>query len=367
VTFPMPRFPILLLLAIGAGPGAVADVNTGAAVSIDDGMFLIDGVPTFEGRYWNGNRIEGLLLNARLVQGIFDDANPETRELFRYPDTGEWDPDRNTDEFVAAMPVWADYGLNSFTLNMQGGSPTGYGNRQWQNSAYTRSGEPKPAYLDRLTRILDKARKLRMVVILGYFYFGQDQNLEGEDAVIAATDAITAWLLDGGYRNVLVEIDNECDVHAYDHEILKCTRVHELISRVRETRRGTRKLLVGTSFGGGTIPASNVVQVSDFILLHGNGVDDPAKIREMVASTRDLPAYSGQPILFNEDDHYRFAEETNNYRSAIESYAGWGFFDFRRDDETDIRVGFQSVPVDWGVNHARKRAFFEYTREISGQ
>jgi hypothetical protein len=32
-----------------------------------------------------------------------------------------------------------------------------------------------------------------------------------------------------GYTNVLLEIDNECDVRAYDHEILKQARVHELI------------------------------------------------------------------------------------------------------------------------------------------
>lgn len=352
------------------GPASLAALRRSRAaptVSIDDGRFLVDGVPTYQGRYWKGNRVEGLLLNARLVQGIFDDANPETRDLFRYPDTGDWNPDRNTGEFVAAMPVWASYGLNSFTLNMQGGSPTGYGNRNWQNLAYTAAGEPNPAYLSRLTRILDKAAELRMIVILGYFYFGQDQNLEDEHAVIAATDAMTAWLLDSGYRNVIVEVDNECDVHAYDHEILTCSRVDELISRVRQAGRDGRRLLVGTSFGGGAIPTENVVAASDFILLHGNGVDDPATIREMVARTRSLPAYSGQPIVFNEDDHYDFANESNNYKAAIESYAGWGYFDYRRSGETDVRIGFQSVPVDWGVNHARKREFFEYTKEIAGR
>jgi hypothetical protein len=37
-------------------------------------------------------------------QGIFDDLNPETRARWAYPDTKKWDPDRNTREFVAAMP-----------------------------------------------------------------------------------------------------------------------------------------------------------------------------------------------------------------------------------------------------------------------
>ena len=50
------------------------------SVSILDTKFLINGRPTYEGRTWNGHSIEGLLFNARLVQGIFDDLNPETRE-----------------------------------------------------------------------------------------------------------------------------------------------------------------------------------------------------------------------------------------------------------------------------------------------
>jgi len=47
--------------------------------------------------------------------------------------------------------------------------------RAWSSSAFTSSGDLKPTYMQRLTRILDKAQELGMVVILGYFYFGQDQ------------------------------------------------------------------------------------------------------------------------------------------------------------------------------------------------
>jgi len=74
-------------------------------VSVQSDAFHINGRPTYAGRTWRGMKIEGLLLNSRMVQGIFDDANPETRPLWSYPD-GPWDPDRNTREFVEAMPVW---------------------------------------------------------------------------------------------------------------------------------------------------------------------------------------------------------------------------------------------------------------------
>ena len=49
-------------------------------VSIEGDRIFINGQPTYAGRTWCGNRIEGLLLNWRMVQGIFDDLNPEDGE-----------------------------------------------------------------------------------------------------------------------------------------------------------------------------------------------------------------------------------------------------------------------------------------------
>ena len=76
-------------------------------ISISGDAFFIDGVITYPGVSYQGRRIEGLLLNTRMVQGIFDDLNPETRHLWAYPDGSEWDANRNTAEFIAAMPAWA--------------------------------------------------------------------------------------------------------------------------------------------------------------------------------------------------------------------------------------------------------------------
>jgi len=74
------------------------------AVSIKGDQFYINGEPTYKGRIWNGKKIEGLLMNSRMVQGIFDDLNAETVSRWAYSDTKKWDPERNTREFVAAMP-----------------------------------------------------------------------------------------------------------------------------------------------------------------------------------------------------------------------------------------------------------------------
>src|SRR5207249_2553063 len=137
-----------------------------------------------------------------------------------------------------------------------------------------------------------------------------------EAAVLRGTDQATGWLLAGGYMNVLVEVNNECDVQRYEHEILQPARVHELIERVRRASEGT--LLVGTSYGGGSIPRENVVRASDFLLLHGNGVSDPDRITQMVIRTRSVPGYRPVPILFNEDDHFDFDQPVNHMMKAIE-------------------------------------------------
>jgi hypothetical protein len=59
-------------------------------IAIQGADFLINGRPTYEGRTYDAMRIAGLLLNCRMVQGIFDDLNPETRPVWNYPD-GPWD------------------------------------------------------------------------------------------------------------------------------------------------------------------------------------------------------------------------------------------------------------------------------------
>jgi hypothetical protein len=213
--------------------------------------------------------------------------------------------------------------------------------------------------------VLDKADELGMVVILGYFYFGQDERAKDEKAVIKAVDNATRWLLDAGYTNVLVEVNNECNVKKYDHEILMPDRVHELIDRVRKIEKGGRRLLVGTSYGGGAVPKENVVHASDFLLMHGNGVKDPARISEMVRQARAVPGYRPMPILFNEDDHFDFDKPTNNFVSALGEYAGWGYFDFRFPGE-GFDDGYQSVPVNWGISSERKKGLFKLLAEVTG-
>jgi len=305
-------------------------------------------------------RIEGLLLNSRMVQGIFDDLNPDTRSRWAYPDTGRWDPERNTAEFCAAMAQWRAHGLLAFTLNLQGGSPEGYSSGQpWHNSALEADGRLRAEYLVRLERVLETADTLGMAVILGLFYFGQDHRLKNEAAVIRAVDETVSWILDRDYANVLIEIANECDVPRYTHAILTPPREHELIDHAQRITRNGKRLLVSTSYRGRSLPGEAVVRSADFLLLHGNGESNPHRIRHLVRMTRRVPGYTPKPILFNEDDHFDFEQPDCNFLAALGEYASWGYFDPYAD-------GFQSPPVNWGLNTERKRAFFGKVRDASG-
>jgi hypothetical protein len=333
-------------------------------IAIDGDRFLINGKPTYAGRTYKGMKIEGLLMNSRVVQGVFDDRNPETRKKWAYPDTGKWDAERNTREFLAAMPEWRRHGLLSFTINLQGGSPEGYSKAQpWDTSGIAPDGSPRPDYLKRLARILDRASQLGMIPIVGIFYFGQDQRVTDEAAVKRAVEKTVQWILDRGYRHVLLEVNNECNVRAYDHDILKPPRIHELIEMAKGITKGGRRLLVGTSYGGNAIPLPNVVRTSDFLLLHGNGVKDPKRISQMVVETRQVEGYRTMPILFNEDDHFDFDKPENNMLAAVKMYASWGYFD---PGASDYKDGYQCPPVNWGINSDRKKAFFALLKEVTG-
>ena len=382
-------------------------------VAIRDDGFLINGEPTYKGRSFNGRKVEGLLMNIRVVQGIFDDKNPETAGRWVYPDTKTWDPDRNTREFIAAMPEWRQNGVLAFTICLQGGSPGGGGRGGagrggaapagdaraggppaggdaraggaaqatadpatagrgrgpagpvLENTAISPDGSLRPDYMARLERILDRADELGMVAIVSYFYFGQDQRLQDEAAVKRAVQNVTNWLLDRDYRNVLVEVNNECGL-SYDHEILNPQRVHELIELVKGTTRSGRRLLAATSWPGPTAksfrevpdtPAtSNVLQVSDFALIHGNGANID-RLTRMIRATRGLPGYRTMPVVINEDPNFNFDQPENNLLTSVYDYVSWGYYD---------QSGFQSPPVNWGINTETKRQFFQMVKTITG-
>eukprot|EP01084_Bolivina_argentea_P125004 221509_1 len=141
------------------------------ALTIKKTNFYINGTITYSDCSDWTHTTKGLLLNSRMIQGVFDDANSSTQHYWDYPDSKEWDATRNTNEFIGNMSLWKSYGLLSFTVGLQGGGPgEGYPNPQpWIVSAFDfKTGDLNNNYTARLDKILQKADDLSMVPIVQF-------------------------------------------------------------------------------------------------------------------------------------------------------------------------------------------------------
>lgn len=331
-------------------------------LAISGENFLINGTPTHAGRNFRGRSIEGRLFISRMANATVDDRNAATIGAWSYAD-GPWSAERNVTEFIAALPGYRRSGLDAVAINLQGGSPQGYSWHQpWQLSGFAPDGTPYPGTFERAARVIRAANALGMVVNLGLFYGWATQAMAGEAAILRAAGTALDWLAGLGAGNVLLEIGNEIDNRSFVHPVLQPGRCAELFALARARCPG---VAVSTSFNGGVVPPDHLLAVSDYVLLHGNNVETPAGIRAQVAATRASAAYRGQPILYNEDDHFDFDQPDNNFVAAVESGAGWGFFDYRRIRER-FEDGYQSLPVDWGITGTRKRGFFTLLAEMTG-
>jgi hypothetical protein len=343
--------------------------KTQTVVSIEGGKFLINGTPTHAGRFWNDKAIEGLLFNSRMANAMSDDENPQTKGIWAYLD-GPFSAERNVSEFIAALPSYKAHGLDAVGINMQGGSPQGYSWVQpWTITGFEADGTPKTAWLDRLDRIVTACDELGMVVILGLFYWKQTRVFSDEAAVCNAVTKTVDWLAQRGARNVLIEIGNEVDLTFYQKNI-EAARCHELIALAQAHSRGkfetpSGRLMVSTSLAFPKPVPDKIMEVADFLLIHGNGTHHPDSVRLQILRNKLSKAYRGQPIVSNEDDHYDFDKPDNNFFAAIGEGVSWGFFDYRMNRE-GYAEGFQSLPVDWSISTNRKKGFFNLLKNVTG-
>lgn len=357
-------------------------------ISIHGADFSINGQPTYKGRMFEGHRVEGMLFNVRAVQALFDDANPETRPYWAYPDTDTWDPERNVAEFCAALAAWAAHGILAVTVNLQGGGPLYVPEiyRSYDNNGFTPQGALKPAYAARLERVLARADELGMVVIVGMFYWMMLLRMQDEAAIWRAAHETCEFLLGTGRRNILVEIANEIDV-VVDHTpytIFRPERQPEMIAALRQRYP---ELLYSTSGGGAEVatgrgmPPAALVRADDYVLLHGNGLRPP-ELEAAIDAVQGMHAYrvAPKPIVINED-----SPALPNLEASWRKGVSWGYYDqgwhgqggdpwedytsrprYRDDAPWEELSGFQTPPVNWGINTPFKRAFFERVAEITG-
>ena len=319
-------------------------------------------------------------MNSRMIQAIFDDANPNTAKHWAYPDTGVWDAERNTDEFCAMLHIYKQYGMLAFTVGLQGGGSvyTAEVYDHYEMSAFVRDGSLKPVYFERLARILKTADELGMVVIVSYLYVISLKYLDGQQALENAIQNATEWLLNTGYENIIVEVMNEAR-EGVDERITTAS-IPRLIELTQAVQKNGRRFLVGISpFPDYVVPSEAWLSAEDITLPHGNN-HTPLEVQQKLRNLKSLPAYKKRPrpLLINED-----SVMLANMDAALAEGASWGFYhqglgsDYRfdrfvqwfnqpREQQFEALSGFQTLPVNWAINDPWKEAFFNKLHEVTG-
>jgi len=266
-------FGILLATSLGISGKSRA---AGAEISISGTRWLLNGRPLNQ-----GTPCEGLLMNVRMVNATFEDVG---RPAF--------DPDKNTDSFIAKIGDYAAHGVNAFTLNLQGGMP---GYEGAVNSAFEPDGTLRDPYMRRVERVIRACDSHGIAVILGLYYQRQSKIPRDEAAVKAGVVHAVRWVEARGFRNVVVEIANEYPHGGFQHGIIRSGKGQASLIRLAKST-APRLLVTASGYGDGRIHPE-VAEACDFLTPHWNGTrigDIPVRVAELKKH--------GKPIVCNEDD-----------------------------------------------------------------
>lgn len=276
-----------------------------------------------------GSAAKGLLMNVRMVNATFEDRKKP-----------EFDPEANTDRFIARIPDYAAQGVNALTLCLQGGMP---GYEGAVNSAFEPDGGLRPVYLARVERVIGACDRHGLVVILGLYYQRQSAILRDEAAVRAGVANAARWVKERGFKNVVLEIANEYPHGGFVHPVIRNPKGQAgLIRLARATAPG---LLVSSSgYGDGKVHPE-VAEAADFVLPHWNNTP----VEQMRARINALKRF-GKPVVCNEDDKTG-AMAVAALRASIEGGAGYGLMlqkknqtlPFRFDGAADDTVFYAAL------------------------
>ncbi len=307
------------------------------ALSVKGDRFLINGKYTYCEIKDCPENNKGLLMNARFIQGVFDDElDPSRFDRFGK----NFDPEANTDLLIEALPQWYAHGLRAFTVGLQGGGPCfTISNHTIKNSPYSPDGKSiDDAYLSRLYRLIEAADKIGMVVIVSLFYGDQVRFLKDDEAVKNAVTLVCNLLRDKGYTNLIIEIANEHDIDCLKpYPVLQTAEgMATLLALAREQSGG---MPVGSSRLGGSFDKI-VAEASDVIFIHGNGLTRHEYYQLIQRAKAIKPA---RPIVCNED-----SQAISRIDVSVEHGASWGYYN---------NMTKQEPPTDWSITRGEDEFF----------
>ncbi|MGM0110235.1 hypothetical protein [Enterococcus sp. DIV0187] len=282
---------------------------------------------------------KGLLLNARFVQGVFDDkANPDFYNRFGK----KFDPDTNVEELIESLDEWYESGLRAFTLGIQGGGPCFSFNdtqlSKMRNNPFSSDGKTiDMEYLKRLKRVLNSADEKGMVVILSLFYAFQSNYLSDDNSVLEATKTICTWLREQEYKNIIIEIANEHDIKGYNQKIF--TQEHGIVRLIEAAQEASGGMYVGCSGTGGYF-SEIIAEASDVVIIHGNGTSRNRLYNLLKLAKNSQPR---KPILINED-----SQALSQLPVCLREHVSWGYYN---------NMTKQEPPINWGITKGEDQFF----------
>lgn len=338
-------------------------------VEIRGEEWYINGRPTYEGithrRRLLATPLQGTLSTVRMVNAMFDDRNADTRDLWKYPDLGRWNPDRNTHEFVDNLESYAAKGLAAVSISLQGASPClsptcGGDLDRRDSSAYNADGSLRHPFFTRLEWIMDEADRLGMVVLLTLFDPQQAERTFRSDneAVLKAADKVVDWLGQHGYRNFAIDVCNECDRCRVQSSSCSSTRLKlkalnwphhlksgyhgelpQLLERVRTrlTAKGISQP-VSVSYVAGQVPDTSELAHLDYVDVHAN-----AKWAWQIGS------------------------DAGAMTNKVHGLASWSSKKMPLLFEQTAGTAFSHPPINWAISSApEKTALFDALLEATG-
>lgn len=308
---------LIVLLMILMAPGCNNNKDFRTTVSIiGDKWYFNDQVIN------PGSPAEGLLMNVRMVNTVFEDRGPELAKR-----TDDFDPDANTESFIEKIPDYVSSGVNAFTISLQGGMP---GYEGAINTAFNADGSLREDYLQRVERVIRASDENNAAIILSLFYQRQhshDSALTGKTSVINALENSVNWITENGYTNVVLEVSNEYRHGGFrnwpDGEWLMSEAGQ--VELIRRAKQLNPELLVSTSGMGNGRYHEDLARAADFILIHFN----TTSLDLYESRIEDVKKY-GKPIVCNEDDKLG-PEGAAAQAIAVMNGSSWGYMGMLRN------------------------------------
>jgi len=311
VTKKCPLLLIMILFMIFAGCRRSGNSEMQTHISITGNQWFLSGEVINK-----GSPAEGLLMNVRMVNSVFEDRGQQLEKNAPGFSTAD-----NTASFIDKIPEYVSAGVNAFTISLQGGMP---GYEGAVNAAFYSDGSLKEDYLQRIEKVICACDENGAAVILSCFYQRQHSHeyaLAGKECIFNAIENVVRWITEKKFPNVILEVSNEYRHGGYRNWIDGEWLLSEAgqVELIRLAKKTNPQLIVSTSGMGNGMYHDTLAKEADFILIHFNNTS-LEDYDEKINSHKRF----GKPIVCNEDDKTG-KEGAIGLAFSVLNSSGWGY------------------------------------------